>query len=98
MLQRVLNPKNISYKNYGGRGIRVCKKWRSFDAFLKDMGRRPSRSHSLDRENNDGHYTPKNCRWATRKQQNQNRRTIHSERKKYESLMKQSSKPGRKRP
>lgn len=74
MRERCLNPKDISYKNYGGRGITVCKRWLSFDNFLSDMGKRPSPKHSLDRINNDGIYEPSNCRWATRTEQNRNRR------------------------
>jgi len=58
------------YRRYGGRGIRVCKKWlNNFAAFLRDMGTRPSPEHSIDRRNNDGNYTPSNCRWATRSEQ-----------------------------
>lgn len=77
MLQRCLNPDHQSYSGYGGRGITVCKRWlgkNGFHHFLVDMGRRPSKKHSLDRIDNDGRYTPKNCRWATRTQQQRNRR------------------------
>ena len=63
------------YHNYGGRGIIVCERWRkSYLSFLSDVGRRPSPSHSIDRINNDGNYEPKNCRWATRRQQGLNQR------------------------
>ena len=75
MLQRCYNPNVSNYKNYGGRGIKVCKHWREdFTNFLSDMGPRPSLGHSLDRwPNRDGDYKPGNCRWATDKEQALNR-------------------------
>lgn len=73
MRQRCLNPKNQDYTRYGGRGIKISLRWMTFEHFFTDMGKRPSKNHSLDRKNNDGDYTPKNCRWATLKQQANNK-------------------------
>lgn len=75
MINRCENPNVESYKYYGARGIRVHEKWRrDFAAFLRDVGPRPSGKHSIDRIDNDGHYEPGNCRWATAEQQVRNRR------------------------
>jgi hypothetical protein len=72
---RCRNPRHRRYKDYGGRGITVCERWdNSFENFLADMGRRPSRYHSIDRKDNDRGYSPGNCRWATREQQRNNQR------------------------
>lgn len=77
MRARCYNPNHQSYKNYGGRGITVCDRWRdSFHSFLEDMGPRPADHLSLDRRDNDRGYEPGNCRWATDLQQNRNRRNV----------------------
>jgi len=73
MNQRCNNPNNQNYSYYGDRGITVCKQWRKFENFLKDMGKRPSNKHSLDRINNNDGYYKENCQWATKQQQNQNK-------------------------
>ncbi len=76
MWSRVRCTSGRTYKNYAERGITVCERWKSFEAFLADMGPKPSPKHSIDRVNNDGNYEPGNCRWATPSQQLCNRRML----------------------
>lgn len=73
MLARCNNPNQNAYKHYGGRGIKVCRRWHSYEKFLADMGSRPSPEHSLDRIDTDKDYKLSNCRWATRSQQQKNK-------------------------
>lgn len=74
MLERCQNPKSSAYRNYGGRGIKVCDRWQDFRTFLADMGPRPSNEHSIDRTDPNRNYEPDNCKWVFKSQQGKTKR------------------------
>lgn len=77
VLERCRNSSSPHYANYGARGISICERWiSSFPNFIEDMGLRPTPGHSIDRINVDGNYEPGNCRWATRSEQQRNKRPM----------------------
>lgn len=73
MRSRCEKPQNPKYPRYGGRGIKVCDRWKKFENFLADMGEKPTSSHTLDRKDSNGNYEPGNCRWASQVTQQRNR-------------------------
>ncbi len=77
--QRCNNPNDKSFADYGSRGIIVCDRWHSFENFLADMGKHPTKKHTIERRNNNGNYEPDNCYWAENRviQNNNTRKNVH---------------------
>lgn len=83
LLARCINKKTPGFHSYGGRGIKVCERWKNFENFFKDMGIKPFKGAQLDRINPDGNYEPSNCRWVSAKENANNRRSSSKNRDRY---------------
>ena len=88
MKNRCLNPKAKDFRYYGKRGIKICERWLKFENFLADMGRKPTPQHTLERKNVNGNYQKRNCMWATRARQSQNRTDTRFSQKKVAKIRK----------
>jgi hypothetical protein len=87
MIDRCENPNNDSYHRYGGRGIKVCQRWKeSYLNFIEDMGKAPTKNHSIDRIDPNGNYEPKNCRWSTQQIQAANQSKKKNTTSKYKGV------------